>query len=74
MQSAANAHAAQQCHEKRTFRVALPVTIRQYRRGRNVVGAVVAEGNLVSDEIVDGPNSVVTVKFCPAALFDQFCY
>ena len=73
VQSAANSHATQQGHEERALGVALPVAICEDLGRRNVVGAVVAEGNLVPDEIVDGPNSVVAGKVCPAALLDQFC-
>ena len=71
VESARDAHRAQQGHQQRALGVALADAISQHAGCWQLVALVVAEGDLVADEVVDGADAVVGAQGAPAAGSDQ---
>jgi hypothetical protein len=69
--SAGDAHRAQQSHQQRALGVALADGVGRHRRGGQRVTAVAARGDPVADEVVDGADAVVRAQGSPAATRDQ---
>jgi len=51
-------HAAQERHQQGGLGVALTMAVPQHVAGRDVIRPVVAKGNVVAHEIVDGANPI----------------
>lgn len=69
--SAGDAHRAQQSHWQRALGVALAEAGGQHRRGGQRVTAVAARGDPVADEVAGGADAVVRAQGSPAATRDQ---
>lgn len=66
VEAAGDAYRAQQGHQQRALGVALADAVGQHAGCRQLVAFVVAEGNLVADEVVDGADAVVGAQALPS--------
>lgn len=74
MDSALYAHTPKERHKERALRIALTIAIRQHLGRWNVVGAVVAEGDLVADIVIDRANLVGVGQITPTPCSDELRY
>ena len=71
MKAAGNTAGPKQCHQQRALGVALAQSLGQYGGCGQVVRSVVAKGDIIAHEIVDGADAFALRQAQPAALAYQ---
>jgi hypothetical protein len=71
VETARHADAAQQGHQQRALGVALPMAVGQHAGCRQIILLVVAERDLVADEVVDRTDPLAHRQHAPSPLGDK---
>ncbi len=74
VQTAWDFQSAQQCHQQDGLGIALPIAVSKDSRGRNIVCPIVAEGDIVSYEVIGRTNALERRQHGPSSCGKKCLY